>query len=315
MTTILRKTFIAIVLPVALAAGEIDDRLQRISTLVSTLTRTDDGQVFSGQATAFFYQELGPSDPNAHGPQWRSIKNIWLITNRHVVLPKIKEKEYLPIQLVFNLRKNVGSHLEWEGITLDRDELIRRARFHRDAGVDVCAISILDLVQAKALEPGNSLQPWESVTEEDLPGVAGNKFTIQVASDAIVLGYPKGYYDDVNLFPIVKSGIVASRWGAQFSGRPYFLIDARLFPGSSGSLVISKPTDVIVSEGQLLRSQTGKQFAFLGVYSGEPYRGAESVDVLPELTITTKSMFNLGIVWYGSLIGEIIRSGAPYSRE
>jgi hypothetical protein len=46
-----------------------------------------------------------------------------------------------------------------------------------------------------------------------------------------------------NVFSIVKSGNISSKWGNRFGGEPYFLIDARLFTGSSGSLVISKPTN------------------------------------------------------------------------
>ena len=53
----------------------------------------------------------------------------------------------------------------------------------------------------------------------------------------------------MNLFPIVKSGIIASRWKTGFKGKPYFLIDAKLFPGSSGSVVITKPADFVIRNG------------------------------------------------------------------
>jgi hypothetical protein len=70
-------------------------------------------------------------------------------------------------------------------------------------------------------------------------GLAGsNKIKVEVSDGVLVIGYPNGYYDEVNLFPIVKSGIVASMWGRNFKGEPCFLIDSRLFPGSSGSLVV-----------------------------------------------------------------------------
>ena len=50
--------------------------------------------------------------------------------------------------------------------------------------------------------------------------------SIDVTSDIIVASYPKGFYDAVNKFPIVKSGIVASAWGYKFNGSPMFEIDA-----------------------------------------------------------------------------------------
>jgi hypothetical protein len=47
-----------------------------------------------------------------------------------------------------------------------------------------------------------------------------------------------------------------------------FQIDSQLFPGSSGGLVISKPVNIAVIDGELKYNQS-KQFVFLGVYSGE----------------------------------------------
>jgi hypothetical protein len=109
------------------------------------------------------------------------------------------------------------------------------------------------------------------------------------------------------LFPIVKSGIVASRWGAPFQGNPCFLIDAKLFPGSSGSIVVSKPQQLAVHDGQLLYARE-KQFAFLGIYSGEPFLEEQPVE-LGDLIVTRKSGFDVGIVWYGHLVGDIIERG------
>ena len=66
----------------------------------------------------------------------------------------------------------------------------------------------------------------------------------------------------------MKSGIIASAWGYNFNGLPIFQIDAQLFPGSSGGLVISKPTNIAMIDGNLKYNKI-KQFVFLGVYSGE----------------------------------------------
>ena len=109
----------------------------------------------------------------------------------------------------------------------------------------------------------------------------------------------------------MKSGIVASRWGAHFQGKPYFLVDAKLFPGSSGSIVVSKPQQFAFDGGQLLRAQE-KQFAFLGVFSGEPFLEGEPVE-LDGMVITKKSGFNLGIVWYGNLVRDLIDHGVPFA--
>jgi len=149
------------------------------------------------------------------------------------------------------------------------------------------------------------LTQWTAVMEENLPGK--NKINVEVSDEAISIGYPKGFYDELNLFPIVKSGIIASRWGAYFNGNPYFLIDAKLFPGSSGSLVISRPINQIMEGGKIFTSKE-KQFAFLGVYSGEPFRQSTPLE-FDDMTIIRKEGFNVGIVWYSHLVVEIVKNG------
>ena len=60
-------------------------------------------------------------------------------------------------------------------------------------------------------------------------------------------------------------------------------------------------------------SASEKQFAFLGVYSGEP-RFREAPVVIGDLTITQSSGFDLGIVWYADLVEEVIDVGIPLSQ-
>lgn len=280
---------------------QVDDVIHGISTLIRVQTVTG----AESQGTGFFYQQLSPSDPTKDG-QWREIENAWLITNRHVLLPRSPNGESIPISLTFHLRKITNGSISWEPITLDRAAIVARAKLHVNPEVDVCAIHILDLItDARILSEGVDYLDWYGVSSDNFAG--NNKINPHVTSDAVVVGYPRGFYDQVNLFPIVKSGIIASRWGANFQGKPYFLIDAKLFPGSSGSIVISKPTDVVVENGKFFHA-TEKQFAFLGIYSGEPYQAHSPIE-FDDLTIIRKTGFNVGIVWYGHLVEEIISRG------
>lgn len=281
----------------------VDDAIHGISTLIQVQTASG-----TSQGTGFFYQQLAPKDPSKEG-QWRAIVDAWLITNRHVLLPQPATGSLLPTSLTFHLRKVVNGSVVWEPITLDQDALLARVKLHANPDVDVCAIRVLDLLTEK-LKSGEQYLPWYGVSNENLAGQ--NKINPHVASDAVVVGYPRGFYDHVNVFPIVKSGIIASRWGANFQGQPYFLIDAKLFPGSSGSIVISKPSDVVVENGQIFHSKE-KQFAFLGVFSGEPYQSHNPIE-FDDLTIIRKSGFNVGIVWYGYLVDEILTAGVPGSK-
>jgi hypothetical protein len=114
--------------------------------------------------------------------------------------------------------------------------------------------------------------------------------------------------DVENCFPIVKSGIIASSLFHNFNGKPCFLIDAKLFPGSSGSLVISKPTNYLMKEGHLIYSEV-KKYVFLGIYSSNPY--LKNVD--RDGNVGDDLEFNVGRVCYGSLIQKTVDIGVTFS--
>jgi hypothetical protein len=260
------------------------------------------------QATGFYYQHLAPADPKKKSPQWRAVKNEWLVTNRHVVLPKVGGKETMPTEFKFDLRKIDGNKLRWDPITLTKEEIFKRARFHKDSEVDIAVVDVHDLLIKKRKQVAKDFHPLLGeigVSPEDFAGQ--NNINVQASDDVIVIGYPRGFYDQVNLYPIIKSGIIASHWGANFNGKPCFLIDAKLFPGSSGSIVLSKPADIVVKDGTLFLAKD-KQFAFLGVYSSEPSKVKPPVE-LEGMIIAEKTGFNVGIVWYANLVEKIINEG------
>lgn len=51
------------------------------------------------------------------------------------------------------------------------------------------------------------------------------------------IGYPSAIYDTVNKIPVIRQGITATPIWNNFKGDKVFLIDAGVFPGSSGSPV------------------------------------------------------------------------------
>jgi len=164
--------------------------------------------------------EFAPTDKQ--GPQWRSITKQWLVTNRHVVLHKKKDKsEVLPDSFSFHLRKiNSGNRLQWAPIQLSQEEVKKRALFHINSTVDVAVIDVSDYLIEIAEDNSQDYIQWNAISNEQSP--QHKQIEVQASDDAIVIGYPRGFYDKFNLFPIVKSGIIASRWGAPFNGNPIF---------------------------------------------------------------------------------------------
>ena len=185
-------------------------------------------------------------------------------------------------------------------------DMIDRVRFHPTYSVDVATINVNDILMKKGIEwgyiiDGLSLQSVH-LPSKDVPKIG-------IGDDVLVVGYPLGHYDSVNKIPIVKSGIIATRWGSNYEGEPAFLIDAKLFPGSSGSVILPKPRYLEFFDGRLMGNKDGAYY-LLGVFSGEEMHVDESeVDGNP--TIEEVS-YEIGKVWYPWTILETISHGVGF---
>ena len=60
---------------------------------------------------------------------------------------------------------------------------------------------------------------------------------VALGSDVLFVGFPNGLYDMKNNLPLVRRGSLASLPNLDFDGRGELVIDAQVFPGSSGSPV------------------------------------------------------------------------------
>jgi len=282
----------------------LDEQLLYVTTLITAVWQ---GKGFSG--TGFFFQQREPAMNDKH------FGNYWLVTNRHVLYSKNESdgRRHLVDQLTFRVRalEKTSKELIWIEVTLSQAELLQKAKVLSDQKIDVAVIDICNKVEEELIKYKN-LQVNISPIEEDNLADKSN-FPIEVSDDVIVIGYPQGFYDTVNLYPIVKSGIIASKWGAEFRGNKGFAIDAKLFPGSSGSLVITKPRMEDFDKKGNLIFKKNKVFYCLGIYSGDPiFEGITTDDKGNQLLV--KYSFDLGHVWYYHLILETINTGiAPKS--
>ncbi len=264
---------------------------------------------YNSQGSGFFYTELAkePTGPINEEKQlgWYQVMGTWLVTNRHVVFPRIdgaspaQKIETVPDSFTFNFKEVVGDEIKWIPVTLNQSDLLKRTMLHSDDSVDAVAIKVDDLATALMVSKAHpNMISIGKVTDRDLP--SASPLTIEATSDVVICSYPHGFYDRVNKYPIVKSGIIASSWGKPFNGTRTFLVDANLFPGSSGGLVLSKPTDIARINGKVMHSDF-KHYVFLGVYSGQ----YNYVETNPDGTTKVES-YGLGIVWYSDLVREIV---------
>ena len=104
------------------------------------------------------------------------------------------------------------------------------------------------------------------------------------------IGYPSGLSDRTNKIPIIRQGITATPIWNQFEGEDIFLIDAGVFPGSSGSPVF------IYNQGSYPTKDgitIGSRLLFVGVISETMIRDDSQSKSYLDLgkVINSKAMF------------------------
>jgi Trypsin-like peptidase domain len=110
--------------------------------------------------------------------------------------------------------------------------------------------------------------------------------------EVLFVGYPLGLFDSRNNLPIVRFGRIATHPRVDFDGKPEFLIDAQVYPGSSGSPVFA------------LIDNTYK---FVGVVGKSHYR-EDFVRTLPVADRGVYQQFvGLGVVYKPTAVTELLQ--------
>jgi hypothetical protein len=187
-------------------------------TRISTYDDPNTGKVCS-YGTGFFY-----SNPN---------DQLFLITNRHVIVKE--EKSYFPNVIRLSL------HADRDDLRVNRNYDIplykgpKKVWREPNPFADVVAIPLYFKDIVESIGRGLLIKSFTDVN------LLPQDLRLQVGEDVFVMGYPLGqYYDNVFNLPVVRNGTVASAYPMPFRGQPFFLIDARLHKGTSGSPVMTK---------------------------------------------------------------------------
>lgn len=168
--------------------------------------------------TGFFYTTKVPLS----GGQTR--ENLLLISNKHV----LEDGRDGLVTLRLNRgRLNKGAEPDYGNTHYYHIEnLAERYIPHPDPAVDLACVPIEDIP---------SFTYMRTVTSILLPDT--ETMTIRPGSDVWFVGYPNDYYDVANNLPLVRRGSLASLPTIDFNNQGHLVIDAQVFPGSSGSPV------------------------------------------------------------------------------
>lgn len=192
---------------------------QLLFTTVRITTLTAEGRAGSG--TGFVLSETHPNGGTA----------LIVVTNKHVV------ENSATVTLHF-----VAGSADGSQPTLGQERTVsaKPGMFvgHPDPEIDIAMIGVGGAVQelADAGTPAffRTVSPAMCATPEVLEG-------FEPIEAVTFIGYPNGLYDSASFLPIVRQGYSATALNVDYEGKPTFLIDASVFPGSSGSPVFLVP--------------------------------------------------------------------------
>ena len=138
---------------------------------------------------------------------------------------------------------------------------------------------------------------------------AATLHALDALEEVLFVGYPSGVWDQVNLMPIMRRGTTATPMVLDFEGRPEFLIDAAVYPGSSGSPVFIYQVDTLRPSQNM-----GRKFLFAGVIAAVFFREEEnhliSAPVPANNTSMTmgSEMIDLGLVIKAQAVIDVINA-------
>ncbi len=159
---------------------------------------------------------------------------------------------------------------------------------HKDEEIDVACVNISEAFNIPDLKLNVRTIGPEHFENLDLSKLyCGEKI--------IFIGYPAGFYDKTNFLPVVRTGTISSIPSVDFNGKAQILIDAQVFPGSSGSPVF------VPYQGK---------YHLLGIVSESVYKGMDYISIqnTAEETVPTQypiQFIGLGMVYKYQTIKDI----------
>jgi len=184
--------------------------------------------------------------------------HTFIVTNRHLV------EGVRSGGLVFTQKKH-GQPVFGERFQVNINDFTHAWFMHPDPEVDVAIIPLRPLEQA-ARDQGVEL--YFHAIDTQLAPDASTLRALDALEQVVFVGYPNGVWDQVNLMPIMRRGTTATPMALDFEGRPEFLIDAAVYPGSSGSPVFVYQPDTLRSP----QSGGGRKFLFAGIVAAVFFR-------------------------------------------
>jgi S1-C subfamily serine protease len=234
---------------------------------------------------------------------------VYLVTNRHLLPPEGQPKD-IQLRLVVGQSDGTARIEEISVPIVGSDgKYLPSVRLHRDPATDVAAVniaptafgskfeSLIEAIKTGKYLNSSMLLPTQQMSAEG----------IGVGSQVYVLGYPAAIFDPRNVSPVLRVGVISTDPQEGFNFSPElrrsmnfpehmngFLLDANIYPGSSGSLV------VLATENCGCNKSPGQRPYILGIVSG-------SIPIF-DASLHAYSRIGLGMVYSADTIREVLDS-------
>ena len=222
------------------------DQLHYAVTRITTHYYMDDRKINPRSAsvgTGFFYTNS-------------TTKTTFLITNGHVI--RDESKSHFPNAIRIRLHTDVTDMTQNSNYDIHLYNQITPVwRNPNESEADVVAIPVEETELSR-----NNIRSVSFDSNNLLP----SHIQLHVNDDVFVLGYPQDIFDNLHNLPTAIGGTLASPYPIPWNGHPYFLVNASLDKGTSGSPVITKfKSSWRLRSGQ--KVDTGYAIFLLGINS------------------------------------------------
>jgi hypothetical protein len=174
---------------------------------------------------------------------------------------------------------------------------------HPDPDIDV-AIAPVTPWLTQLREAG--FPPFFRAITPALALTTATALSLDALEDVTFMGYPNGLFDGRNGLPIARRGSTASPLAVDYEGKPIFLVDAAVYPGSSGSPVFLLQTGGYASrEGNFV---IGGRVVWLGIIAAVYERTVPVLTAPTSVGNFVRDPLNIGIVYRAETVDALVDS-------
>lgn len=217
---------------------------------------------------------------------------IYLVSNKHILC------NAQSIAVTFTKSKD-GEPDIGKKLRIPIKDTKNHIKEHPNPNVDIAVLECTGLFILLAKEMFFKMVSYDMLSDFNEP-------ELSVAENVYFVGYPDNRYDEKNNLPLVRTGLISSHPKYDYNGEPAFIIDAQVFPGSSGSPVYIDLTYENMKNGQIHFGK--RKIKLLGIVSATMIRNNQLKSILVSTQIVSEEVLGLGIVYKATTIKDLIDS-------